>query len=1146
MSKIFTVAKGEFYRYFLSPLAYVYLVCFLLLNGSIALYFGGVFTSGNASLRMMFDFLPWLYLIFVPGIAMRLWSEEFRGGTIVQITTLPVSINDFIWGKFLAAWAFCGVALFLTFPFVVTINVLGDPDNWVIFNSYVGAFLLAGAMLAISQTSSALTKNQVIALVISVFLNLLFFLSGLEYVLSFFREFAPEYVINLISSFSFLTHLSSFILGLMELESLVFFISLIAFFNFFTFVIINYRTTGTAFWLNTKSGLGYFSVVVLLLVAFVGINLFTNGVLKGKRIDFTEERLFTLSNSTKKVLENIKSPIVLRVYYSPILGERDEKVRESFDNLKLLLETYEVGAKGKFDYQIYNPEPLSDIEDRAIASGLQPIAVSDLNVAAYFGLVFSDEDGNSFSVPFMPLQRANLMEQDLTESIYLLGRQKKKVGLLTSLPILAEAKEGYYTQAWQIIDEITKFYSIKSIKKPTDIDESIDVLIIAHPNEMLKEMEDAIYNYSIKGGKILAFFDVAPEALYLTGTQKEFLRKSEYGDLPKKWGFKFFDNYVVADLDYSSKVSVQEADYSNTTQDLIQFFVTEKGFFGEVPEMRNLKRMLMTSASIFAPLRDANVYFIPLMEASENSQILKATAVTRNVHPAEILRHFRADKTKKALAAHVLSKDENKRFEIIVVGDSDMLYDTFWTSSVMIGNKNYSVPLLDNGNFVLNSLDVLSGDETLLDLRGKSPKIRPFEEIEKKQKQVLLDFKIKEKDIFDQIELIKKGVKEIQDKKLFEQRDNFSVDELAALNKVKTQLEEKRKDLYRIRLELNNNLEKIDAKVKFFNIYAIPLIIILCFAFINFRMFLSCKIELPNYNKKFVILSLFVFACVLLGVLGVLAQPQVYNKDIMDKPLFENLGDKINNVERIVIKNSKNTIVFEKKDKLWVLVGKPDFLVKQNRISNLLSAIVRSSIYEKKSNKIENLEKFGLLPIEDKKSKAIKISLQDNNKKEIASLDVGKHDVDLGRGAVGAYVRVANNFQVLLAKISFIDLSLDYSGWVYNDMWNLQFGRISELNGVHDVDKMVKLMSIMLNTKLTPVNKINIDKPSFSLNLKGEDFGQLQIDFYQKDEQIFVKYKFGTDMDNDVLEEFAKIVEKTTYVINVEDFKRIKDAVNGK
>ena len=167
MSKVFIVAKNEFYRYFISPLAYVYLICFLLLNSSISLYFGEIFTSGNASLKPMFDFLPWIYIIFIPGIAMRLWAEEFRNGTIMQIATIPVHINAFVWGKFIAAWSFCGLGLLLTFPLIITLNILGFPDNPVILNSYLGAFLLAGTMLAISQTASALTQNQVVSLILS-------------------------------------------------------------------------------------------------------------------------------------------------------------------------------------------------------------------------------------------------------------------------------------------------------------------------------------------------------------------------------------------------------------------------------------------------------------------------------------------------------------------------------------------------------------------------------------------------------------------------------------------------------------------------------------------------------------------------------------------------------------------------------------------------------------------------------------------------------------------------------------------------------------------------------------------------------------------------------------------------------------------
>ena len=178
MNKLWIVAKNEFYRYFTSPLAYVFLISFLLLNGSFAIYFGHFFEAGQASLLSMFSFQPWLFLLFIPGISMRLWAEEFRTKTILQIITMPIHLSSLVWGKFFAAWFFCSLAIALTFPFWITVNLLGTPDNWVILCSYIGSFMLAGAMLAISQTMSALTKNMVIALVLSVFANLLFFLSG--------------------------------------------------------------------------------------------------------------------------------------------------------------------------------------------------------------------------------------------------------------------------------------------------------------------------------------------------------------------------------------------------------------------------------------------------------------------------------------------------------------------------------------------------------------------------------------------------------------------------------------------------------------------------------------------------------------------------------------------------------------------------------------------------------------------------------------------------------------------------------------------------------------------------------------------------------------------------------------------------------
>lgn len=434
MNKLFVVAKNELLRYFISPLAYVYLIAFLLLNGSFAVYFGSFFERGSADLSSMFAFQPWLYLLFIPGISMRLWSEEFRAKTVVQIMTMPVPVSAFVWGKFFAAWIFCALALFLTFPFWITVNVLGTPDNGVIALSYAGSFVLAGCMLAISQTMSALTKNQVIALVLSVVANLAFFLSGLEYILAFVRLFLPLAAVDMIASFSFLTHFDAISRGLLELRDLIFFVSLILLFNFTTVLIVSFKTAGTAGWLKSTSRSYYIFAFFCLLLGFAGLNLLANNLTRGISADFTEEKIFTLTDTTKNTLRYLPRPITAKLYYSPVLGERNPDLRLMFDKVRLLLRQYAALSGGRFAYRIYNPEPLDEIEDRAIAAGLQPLPVADLNVNAFFGLTLTDSVDNRQTIPFFALERQNFLEQDITQKIFELAHPRKKLGIITTLP----------------------------------------------------------------------------------------------------------------------------------------------------------------------------------------------------------------------------------------------------------------------------------------------------------------------------------------------------------------------------------------------------------------------------------------------------------------------------------------------------------------------------------------------------------------------------------------------------------------------------------------------------------------------------------------------------------------------------------------
>ena len=244
MKYILPVFKREFAAYFATPLAYVFIVIFLFAMGAFTFYVGHFYDNGIADLTVFFAYHPWLYLFLVPAISMRLWAEERRSGTMELLLTLPVPVWATVVGKHLAAWAFTGVALLLTFPIWLTVNYLGNPDNGVILASYIGSFLIAGSYLAIGSCISATTSNQVIAFVVSVVVCFLFTVSGTPLVLDFFRAWAPLTLVDAISSFSFVTHFSTITTGVLDLRDLVFFLSLMALFLTANVVVVDMKKSG--------------------------------------------------------------------------------------------------------------------------------------------------------------------------------------------------------------------------------------------------------------------------------------------------------------------------------------------------------------------------------------------------------------------------------------------------------------------------------------------------------------------------------------------------------------------------------------------------------------------------------------------------------------------------------------------------------------------------------------------------------------------------------------------------------------------------------------------------------------------------------------------------------------------------------------
>ena len=241
MNMIRALFRREFHSYFATPVAYVFIVIFLVLMGTFTFYLGGFYERGQADLAGFFNYHPWLYLFLVPAISMRLWAEERKSGSIELLLTLPITAWQAVVGKYLAAWAFTGIALFLTFPIWLTVNYLGEPDNGAILAAYAGSFLMAGGFLAIGSCMSAITKNQVIAFVITVVACFGFLLAGFPLVLDIFSGWAPQALIDGIASLSFLTHFASIKKGVIDIRDLIYFALLIGTFLYANTIVLQWK-----------------------------------------------------------------------------------------------------------------------------------------------------------------------------------------------------------------------------------------------------------------------------------------------------------------------------------------------------------------------------------------------------------------------------------------------------------------------------------------------------------------------------------------------------------------------------------------------------------------------------------------------------------------------------------------------------------------------------------------------------------------------------------------------------------------------------------------------------------------------------------------------------------------------------------------
>lgn len=1146
MNDIKTVIKFELLRFFLSPLAYVYLISFLLLSGSCAIYFGHFFSDGNACLWDLFDYQPWIYLLFIPAISMRTWADEFKSKTVIPLLTTPVAISRLVWGKFFAAWIFAAFAIMLTFPFWITINIFGNPDNLVVLVGYLSCIILAGAMLAISQTMSALTKNSVVALVLSVFVNLIFFWSGFDFVLFWVREIFSDTVIDTIMSFSFLAHFVSLNRGLIELRDIVFFSSLILFFNLLTIAIISLRTKGSTNFISINNLKKAIFALILLFIGFFSLNVIANNIFRQISYDFTNEKYLSLTQSTKDILKNIPRPIVARLYYSPILGQRNPQTRVLFNQIKLMLQQYKSFSQGKFDYKIYAPQFLDKIEDRALADGLQPIPLIDINQNALFGIVFSDNLTNKSVIPFFSPERNAFLEQDFTTSIYSLFHQKKTVGILSSLPIMGNVRQGnVLINKWEIINKINEIYQIKEIVSPKDLDSPVDVLMLVHPYNLSKDFLEKIKQQQ----KVLLLLDIANDASRLYSPENGAFIASDLRELADYWQIKFYNAGVVADFDNSITVdeTINYKTNPSFTQDLLQFIVTKEDLNPQHQITHKLNNLMFSSASMVYPKDAKKVSFFPLVKSSNNSALLPALLAQQNKSPKEVLEQFSPQDYTLILAAEFLSNDPTHPFDVIAVGDTDFIYDSFWSKERKFLDTTYHVPFFDGANFILNALDYLTNNSDLVNLRGKSLHQRFLFKIDKLRKDNTYQYKIKESEIFRAIDDVRQRLSQLTAKKNFEDRETFNADELEIIGKIRKELIDLRQQLSALRLEMNKNISNIELRVKFFDIYFISLLILI---FLLLKQLTKIHLKLSSlgdwifWDKKVLKLLFIVMLLVVFAFFTTIANNQNNISKYEDVPVFKNFANSLNKITKIQLKSANKILTFKKKNNIWTLSEYPSFPVYQDRIRKFLFTINNMTFSEKKSDRIEDLKYFGFSPLQDKKSPMIAVSLFDEQDNKMIAFDIGEYNLDLGRGSKAAYIKLDNQFQVWLAEADFYELSLDKNIWTYGSLWNLKFGRFIGYNGIMDTFKIMLFAKKLLNIDvINIVDAIDAEKIGvIKLDIENNNF--VNLIFYRTlDNKYYVAYDFVAKPQGQSLEFFASQMQNKYFEISPQEWDTIKDDI---
>lgn len=606
-----------------------------------------------------------------------------------------------------------------------------------------------------------------------------------------------------------------------------------------------------------KSGLAVLGVVVAAIL-FLAVNTISQTLFSSVRVDVTEGQVFTLTEETIPVFQDIQEPIVIRIYFSQALSEASPRHAVYFQRVRDLLNQYSALSGGMLQVQYFDPEPFSDVEDRAVGFGLQAVPLGDIGEVGYFGLAATNSTDDQEVISFFNLEREAFIEYDLTKLVYTLSNpQQPKIGLVTSLPVDGGMTPGMGgmggnpTPPWQIMDQMRDFFEVERLDMALEeIGEDIDVLVLAQPDGLTEIAAYTIDQWVLSGGKAIVFADPNLES----GTPPQ-------GGMPAPadlettktllgaWGLALEDDVVAGDIQAAVRVNTATggrpviSDYPAWMNLQAEALNPDDAITGD------LKNLTIATAGVLAQVDGTALDIRPLIQTSADSMKIPSEKVIGLPDVVALFREFEPSGERLLLGARVsglaktafpdgvpegLPVEEGKEsvhleeavapIQVIVVSDADMLADRFWVQESNFFGQRMVVPTADNAAFLINALENLTGTPALSALRGRGQVSRPFTVVEDLRRDAEQQFRAKETELLGRLETLQGEISAIQVNQAGQGEGLIGEDDQRAITNYRSDLLSTRKELREVQRSLRENIDELEGLLKFINIAGVPIV----------------------------------------------------------------------------------------------------------------------------------------------------------------------------------------------------------------------------------------------------------------------------------------------------------------------------------